>query len=71
MSTRPTSRIDATSYYIDDLKKTIESVGAENIAALIAEPMNGSSGGAIMAPAGLLGTGAENPERQWHFTHYG
>ena len=43
---------DATSYYIDDLKKTIESVGAENIAALIAEPMNGSSGGAIMAPPG-------------------
>jgi adenosylmethionine-8-amino-7-oxononanoate aminotransferase len=43
---------DATQYYIDNLKQTIEAVGAENIAALIAEPMNGSSGGAIMAPAG-------------------
>jgi len=43
---------DATKYYIDNLKQTIERVGAENIAALIAEPMNGSSGGAIMAPAG-------------------
>jgi len=43
---------DATSYYIEDLKQTIEQVGAENIAALIAEPMNGSSGGAIMAPPG-------------------
>ena len=43
---------DATAYYIDNLKQTIESVGAENIAALLAEPMNGSSGGAIMAPSG-------------------
>ncbi len=43
---------DATDYYIDDLKQTIASVGPENIAALIAEPMNGSSGGAIMAPPG-------------------
>lgn len=43
---------DATDYYIDDLEKTIHAAGAENIAALIAEPMNGSSGGAIEPPEG-------------------
>ncbi len=43
---------DATDYYIQDLENTIERVGAESIAALIAEPMNGSSGGAITPPEG-------------------
>ena len=38
---------DAEDYYIRSLEDTIESVGSENIAALIAEPLNGSSGGAI------------------------
>lgn len=41
---------DATDYYIRNLTETIEQVGASNIAALIAEPMNGSSGGAITPP---------------------
>ena len=43
---------DATDYYIDNLKSVIESTGAENIAALLAEPLNGSSGGAITPPEG-------------------
>ena len=38
---------DAKDYYLDDLKKTIERLGANNIAALLMEPINGSSGGAI------------------------
>ena len=42
----------ATQYYLDDLEQTIETIGADNIAALIAEPLNGSSGGAIAPPAG-------------------
>jgi adenosylmethionine-8-amino-7-oxononanoate aminotransferase len=41
---------EATDYYIKSLTDTIERIGAENIAALIAEPMNGSSGGAITPP---------------------
>ncbi len=40
----------ATDYYIEDLEQTIARVGAENIAALIAEPLNGSSGGGITPP---------------------
>ncbi|MCB1691390.1 MAG: aspartate aminotransferase family protein [Pseudomonadales bacterium] len=39
-----------TDYYINSLEETIARVGAGNIAALIAEPMNGSSGGAITPP---------------------
>ncbi|MBO6557368.1 MAG: aspartate aminotransferase family protein [Pseudomonadales bacterium] len=43
---------DATEYYLKNLEDTIESIGAENIAALIAEPLNGSSAGAITPPEG-------------------
>ena len=42
---------DATDYYIDNLQRTIDDVGADNIAALLAEPMSGASGGAIAPPA--------------------
>lgn len=41
---------DAADYYVQNLIDTIESLGADNIAALIAEPLNGSSGGAITPP---------------------
>lgn len=41
---------DATDYYIDNLQRTIDEVGADNIAALLAEPMSGASGGAIAPP---------------------
>ena len=41
---------DATDYYIKNLEDTISKVGAENIAALIAEPIVGTSGGAITPP---------------------
>ena len=43
---------DAADYYINNLKQVITEHGAENIAALIAEPINGSSGGAITPPDG-------------------
>ncbi len=43
---------DAKDYYLDNLRNTIQQIGADNIAALIAEPMNGSSGGAITPPEG-------------------
>ena len=41
---------DAADYYIDNLQRTIDEVGADNIAALLAEPMSGASGGAIVPP---------------------
>jgi adenosylmethionine-8-amino-7-oxononanoate aminotransferase len=41
---------DASDYYVKSLEDTIERIGAANIAALIAEPINGSSGGAITPP---------------------
>ena len=43
---------DACDYYLQDLEDTITRLGPENIAALIAEPINGSSGGAITPPQG-------------------
>ena len=43
---------EAKDYYLDDLKKTIERLGSNNIAALLMEPINGSSGGAIAPPEG-------------------
>ena len=43
---------DAKDYYLDNLKKVINNHGAENIAALLMEPVNGSSGGAIYPPDG-------------------
>ena len=42
---------EALSYYLKNLEQVIKEVGAENIAALIAEPIIGSSGGAITPPA--------------------
>lgn len=42
---------DAGAYYADLLRETIVSEGAETIAALLAEPITGSSGGAIVPPA--------------------
>lgn len=41
---------DAGRYYVDDLRATIEREGPDTIAALIAEPITGSSGGAIVPP---------------------
>jgi adenosylmethionine-8-amino-7-oxononanoate aminotransferase len=41
---------DMGAYYADALKDTIESVGAERVAAFLAEPITGSSGGAIVPP---------------------
>lgn len=43
---------DACDYYINNLVEVIEREGADTIAALIAEPLNGSSGGAITPPQG-------------------
>ena len=42
----------AKDYYLDNLRKVIQHYGAENIAALLMEPVNGSSGGAIYPPEG-------------------
>ena len=42
----------ARDYYLQDLEDTIQKLGPENIAALVAEPINGSSGGAITPPQG-------------------
>lgn len=41
---------DATRFYLDNLRETIEAEGAHTIAALLAEPISGSSGGAIVPP---------------------
>ena len=35
---------DAKDYYLDDLRNTIKKIGANKIAALLMEPINGSSG---------------------------
>ena len=43
---------DAKDYYLDDLRDTIKKIGANKIAALLMEPINGSSGGAISPPDG-------------------
>jgi len=43
---------DAKDYYLDNLRETIKSLGANKIAALLMEPINGSSGGAITPPEG-------------------
>jgi adenosylmethionine-8-amino-7-oxononanoate aminotransferase len=43
---------EAARYYLDILRSTIESEGPEQIAAFIAEPITGSSGGAIVPPDG-------------------
>ncbi len=41
---------DAGRFYIENLRGTILSEGPENIAALLAEPITGSSGGALVPP---------------------
>ena len=41
---------DAGRYYVDALAQVIAVEGAGSIAALLAEPINGSSGGAIVPP---------------------
>jgi adenosylmethionine-8-amino-7-oxononanoate aminotransferase len=41
---------DAGRYYVDALAQVIAAEGAGSIAALLAEPINGSSGGAIVPP---------------------
>ena len=43
---------DAKDYYLDNLRETIKTLGADKIAALLMEPINGSSGGAITPPEG-------------------
>ena len=43
---------DAKDYYLDNLRVTIKTLGADKIAALLMEPINGSSGGAITPPEG-------------------
>jgi len=41
---------DAGAYYVGALRRLIEAEGPENIAAFLAEPITGSSGGAIVPP---------------------
>ena len=43
---------EAKDYYLNNLKEVIERYGANHIAALLMEPINGSSGGAIYPPEG-------------------
>jgi len=43
---------EAKDYYLNNLKEVIERCGANRIAALLMEPINGSSGGAIYPPEG-------------------
>ena len=43
---------EAKDYYINNLKEVINNLGPENIAGLLMEPINGSSGGAIYPPEG-------------------
>ena len=43
---------EAKDYYLDNLKEVIKTQGPNNIAALLMEPINGSSGGAIYPPEG-------------------
>ena len=42
--------VDAKEYYLENLRNTIKRIGAEKIAGLLMEPINGSSGGAIYPP---------------------
>jgi hypothetical protein len=45
---------DAGAYYLAATRAAIEAEGPETIAALVAEPITGSSGGAIVPPDGYL-----------------
>ena len=46
---------DAGRYYVDALARLIEAEGPGTIAAFLAEPINGSSGGAIVPPEDYWG----------------
>jgi len=41
---------ETTRFYLDNLRQTIEAEGPDTLAALLAEPITGSSGGAIVPP---------------------
>lgn len=41
---------DATQFYLDNVRATIEAAGPDTVAALLAEPVSGSSGGALVPP---------------------
>jgi len=41
---------EAGAYYADAVRNAIETAGPENVAALLAEPISGASGGAIVPP---------------------
>ncbi len=41
---------DTGAYYADALEETILAVGPDNVAAVLAEPITGSSGGALVPP---------------------
>lgn len=41
---------DAGAYYLERLRATIEAEGPETLAALVAEPITGASGGALVPP---------------------
>ena len=41
---------DAGQFYVDELERRIEALGPETVAAFLAEPITGSSGGAIVPP---------------------
>jgi len=41
---------DAGQWYVEALRQRIDEEGAENVAAVLAEPITGSSGGAIVPP---------------------
>ncbi len=43
---------EAKNYYLENLRNTIKRIGSNNIAGLLMEPINGSSGGAIYPPDG-------------------
>ena len=49
----------------DDLERLVALHGAENIAAVIVEPMAGSTG-VLMPPKGYLGTSARHKCQTWH-----
>ncbi|MDZ7670592.1 MAG: aminotransferase class III-fold pyridoxal phosphate-dependent enzyme [Gammaproteobacteria bacterium] len=46
---------DAGRFYVEELRAVIEAEGPETIAALVAEPITGSSGGAIVPPEDYWG----------------
>jgi adenosylmethionine-8-amino-7-oxononanoate aminotransferase len=43
---------EAAGYYLEELRETLRAEGPDTVAAFIAEPVTGSSGGAIVPPEG-------------------